>query len=219
MTRATGPQLSSDGKFYWNGQGWSPVPQEEEDHRLGGWIVLFILGGLSVAILVAIANSQGSSGSSRSSAASAGPASVPTATPAPVDPQIALVANYRKPHIADQNLIADRWGTAAINCGSFPGDWQTQTCRDNLGSTQLAVNAMLADLAATPTPDCLAGANATLHASLQTTTDGIQQAVRGSGLGNLATFNDGTAMVRQSALGSATDRALGDNPTTAGCPK
>lgn len=180
------PQYSPDGKWWWNGYQWVPVPSTPP--RLLHKQVGFRLAVVSVLVLVAacggLALLASHASGSPSAAVTGYDPEAPNVTSAPTDrpaatptaaSQSAQAHSYVDAMLPDINAES----TAANTLGSECGSGQASRCRAALVGLQNSTSAFQHDLDANPAPPCLAGPDARLRAGLALESQATQQGIQG----------------------------------------
>lgn len=183
-----GAQRSPDGRWWWDGQRWHPVPEPAKNASMhpftkallvlaGVLSVLFLLGFSAGALLSTIRSAQAPPPASSSAPS---PAAPPTAPPPPA-PVSAL-----DPVVAYLELVsrgARELTTAMAELAECGRD--LPACRRALVNLDDAARRFQADLDQTPAPVCLAPADRELRASLALYREAARQGISGIDRRNL----------------------------------
>lgn len=184
------PQYSPDGKWWWNGYQWVPVPATPP--RLLHKQVGFRLAVVSVLVLVAACGGLAllaSHASGSPSAAvtgfdpeapnvSSAPTDRPQATEAPT-PTAASQSQQAVAYVRAVQIDSAAEGSTAGALGVECGSGQASRCRAAFVALQNSTSAFQHDLDANPAPPCLAGPDARLRAGLALESQASQLGIQG----------------------------------------
>jgi hypothetical protein len=118
MSQPAPPQYSPDGRFFWNGQQWLPVPAVQQKTGWGCGRIFLVVAGLVVAVVIIGALASGghspsTSGNSTSNVSTSSPEPSPTA----IDPATYKASGKSIPYPQLEKDPASLTGTVVTYTG------------------------------------------------------------------------------------------------------